>query len=221
MRQKLSAPLRLCVKILLLVGGFGFFWLVIMRILAKKTRHRRCPYSLAWTVDNPVRRRYMGQVLDHIGIRSGERVLELGCGPGVFTVDAARRAGSGGHLISIDVQPRMVARMKERVQEAGLTHVQACVADASRLPLADGSVERAFLITVLPEIPDPVRALTELRRVVRSDGTLSVTEEFLSPSYPLARTVIRWAEEAGFDLQERHGSWWIYALNFGLSKPIR
>jgi ubiquinone/menaquinone biosynthesis C-methylase UbiE len=79
-------------------------------------------------------------------------------------------------------------------------------------------VDRAFLITVLPEIPEPQRALCELRRVLRPGGVLSVTEEFLSPSYPLARTVVRWAEEAGFVLTEQWGNWWIYTLNF--RKPM-
>jgi len=42
----------------------------------------------------------------------------------------------------------------------------------------------------------------------------SITEEFLDPDYPLARTTIRWAEDAGFELIERYGNWWVYTLNF-------
>jgi ubiquinone/menaquinone biosynthesis C-methylase UbiE len=69
-------------------------------------------------------------------------------------------------------------------------------------------------VTVLPEIPDRQRALAELRRVLKPDGVLSITEEFMDPDYPLARTTIRWAEKAGFELAERHGNWWVYTLNF-------
>jgi ubiquinone/menaquinone biosynthesis C-methylase UbiE len=164
----------------------------------------------------------MGSALDHIGIQAGERVLELGPGPGAFTVDAAQRVGPEGRLIAVDIQPKMIAAVEQRVQEAGLTNVETHVASAYELPLGDGSVDRAFLVTVLPEIPDRARALTELRRVLRSPepaagrpgGVLSVTEEFLDPDYPLARTVVRWAEEAGFELAERHGNWFVYTLNF-------
>jgi ubiquinone/menaquinone biosynthesis C-methylase UbiE len=200
--------------VLILVGGLAFFWLVVVRVLAKLNGGEPCPYALAWLVDNPVRRRYMGVVLNHIGIRPGERVLELGPGPGAFTVRAARRTEPGGSLVAVDIQPKMIAALEQRVQEADLTNVETHVASAYELPLEDESVDRAFLVTVLPEIPDRGRALAELQRVLKPGGVLSVTEEFLDPDYPLARTTVRWAEEAGFELAERHGNWWRYTLNF-------
>ena len=88
------------------------------------------------------------------------------------------------------------------------------VASAYELPLEDESVDRAFLVTVLPEIPDKGQALAELFRILKAGGTLSITEEFLDPDYPLARTTIAWAQAAGFKLTERHGNWWVYTLNF-------
>ncbi len=77
--------------------------------------------------DNPIRRRYMGKVLDRVGIRPGERVLELGPGPGAFTVEAARRTGPGGTLVAVDIQPKMIAAVEKRVAEAGLTNVETHV----------------------------------------------------------------------------------------------
>jgi ubiquinone/menaquinone biosynthesis C-methylase UbiE len=100
------------------------------------------------------------------------------------------------------------------VQQAGLANVETHIASAHDLPLETGSVDRAFLVTVLPEIPDRGRALAELWRVLKPGGVLSVTEEFLDPDYPLARTTIRWVQEAGFTLEERYGNWFSYTLNF-------
>ena len=199
---------------LLVVGGLAFFWLVVLRIVAKFHGGEPCPFALAWIVDNPLRRRYMGKVLDHIGIQPGERVLELGPGPGTFTMQAARRAEPGGTLVAVDIQPQMIAAAEKKTREAGLTNVETHVASAYDLSLKDGSVDRAFLVTVLPEIPDRHRALLELHRVLKPGGILSITEEFLDPDYPLARTVVRWAREVGFELAERHGNWFVYALNF-------
>jgi ubiquinone/menaquinone biosynthesis C-methylase UbiE len=200
--------------LLLLAGGLIFVWLVVMRILNRIRGGSPCPYALVWVVDNPVRRRYLGRVLDHVGIQPGERVLELGPGPGAITVQAARRTEPGGTLVAVDIQPRMIAAVESKVQAAGLTNVETHVGSAYELPLTDESVDRAFLVTVLPEIPDRQRALAELHRVLRPGGVLSIAEEFMDPDYPLARTTIRWAEEAGFELAQRHGNWWMYTLNF-------
>lgn len=208
------------------IGGLLFFWLfplkLLSRLAAQFGKSAPCPASLNWLVDNPIRRRYVRPVLDRVGIRPGERVLELGPGPGIFTVEAARRVGSEGRLIAVDIQPEMITQVKERVREARLTNVETHVASAYDLPLDDESMDRAFLVTVLPEIPDQDRALTELRRVLRSPepaegkpgGVLSITEEFFDPDYPFAFETIRRVEAAGFKLDRRFGNFLLYTLNF-------
>jgi ubiquinone/menaquinone biosynthesis C-methylase UbiE len=202
--------------LLALVGGLLFFWLVVMKALSKWLGGHGgpCPSALAWLVDNPVRRRYMRPILDRVGIRPGETVLELGPGPGAFTVDAGRRLGPEGRLIAVDIQPAMIARVEERVQQAGLTNVETHVASAYGLPIEDATVDRAFLVTVMAEIPDPVLALHEIRRVLKPGGRLSITEEFTDPDYPLRQTVLRWTQAANLELEEIVGHWWVYTMNF-------
>ena len=77
--------------------------------------------------------------------------------------------------------------------------------------------DRIFLICCLPEIPDPVRALRELNRVLKPNGLLCLVEFFLDPDYPLSRTEIGWAKDAGFMLDSKHGTWLIYYLIFSKS----
>jgi SAM-dependent methyltransferase len=214
---KKSAPLSKVLWIALaIVGGLAFFWVVVLKLVARLpfARGTPCPASLSWLVRNPIRRRYMRPVLDRAGIQPGERVLELGPGPGAFTVEAAQRVGPQGRLIAVDIQPEMIAQARERVQEAGLTNVETHVADAYSLPLDDASMDRAFLVTVLPEIPNRGRALAELHRVIRPGGWLSISEEFLDPDYLFACETIRLVEAAGFSLEQHLGNFWIYTLNF-------
>jgi ubiquinone/menaquinone biosynthesis C-methylase UbiE len=179
-----------------------------------KGRGEPCPSSWSWIVDNPLRRWDVRHALNRAGLRAGETVLELGPGPGAFTVDAAQCVGPAGRLIAVDIQPEMIAQVETRVREAGLTNVETHVASAYELPIDDNTVDRAFLITVLPEIPDPVRALREVYRVLKPDGIVSTTEEFLDPDYPSRKTTIAWVEAAGFKLTEDYGNWWNYTLNF-------
>ena len=218
----LMKVLKLLLKLLLLllgiVGGLIFFWLFPLKLLSRLAARfglsAPCPAALSWLVDIPIRRRYMRPVLDRVGIRPGERVLELGPGPGMFTVDAAQRVGPEGRLIAVDIQPEMIAQVEKRVREAGLTNVETHVADAYHLPLENESVDRAFLVTVLPEIPDQARALAELRRVLKPGGLLSITEEFADPDYPFEFETIRRVKAAGFKLDRRFGNFWVYTLNF-------
>ncbi len=204
--------------VLAVVAGVAFFWLfplkLISRLAARFGQSAPCPASLDWLVDNPIRSRYMRPILDRVGIQPGERILELGPGPGAFTVEAAQRVRPEGRLIAVDIQPKVIAQVEERVREVGLTNVETHVADAYHLPLDDASVDRAFLVTVLPEIPDQSRALAELRRVLKLGGLLSITEEFTDPDYPFTFETVRRVEAAGFSLERRFGNFWVYTLNF-------
>ena len=126
-----------------LLGGLVVFWLLGLKLLMKlmKGRGEPCPTSWSWLVDNPLRRWDVRHALDRAGLRAGETMLELGPGPGAFTVDAAQRVGPEGRLIAVDIQPGMIAQVDARVKAAGVTNVETYVASAYELPLPDASVD--------------------------------------------------------------------------------
>jgi len=210
--------LRLLWLALAVIFGTVLFWLgpvkLVSRLFDWIGLSLPCPAAIAPLLDHPLRRRYMHGVLDRIGIQPGERVLELGPGAGAFTVEAAGRTGPTGQLVAVDTQSRMIDFVQRRVAENCLANVETHVADAYDLPVGDGSVDRAFLVAVLPEIPDQGRALAELRRVLKPQGILSITEEFPDPDYRFASETIRRVEAAGFRLDQRYGNFWVYTLNF-------
>jgi SAM-dependent methyltransferase len=210
--------------VLIAIGGILFFWLfplkLVYRLMARWGKKVPCPASISWMVDNPIRRRYTRPVLDRVGVHLGETVLEVGPGPGTFTVEAARRVGPEGKLIVVDIQPAMIARVEQRVQEAGLTNVEMHISTAYDLPVPDDSIDRAFLITVLPEIPHQYLALDELRRVLKPGGLLSITEEFMDPDYAFPFETVQLVEAMGFTRERFYGNFWMYTLNFGKNEGI-
>lgn len=209
---------RMLKWIVLILGFLLFLWMIgakiVSRIAARWGKSAPCPASLSWIVDNPLRMRYMQPVLDWVAIQPGETVLELGPGPGVFTLEAARRIGLGGRLVAVDIQPEMLKQLEARLQASDVANVETHAASAYELPLADNSVDRAFLVSVLPEIPDPPRALAELNRVLKPGGILSITHEFIDPDYLFARETVSLVEAFGFKKTGQHGNWWLYTVNF-------
>lgn len=194
-------------------------WFILAETMGRLVR-KLCPFPMpaiaAQFLDLPLRRLVTDPavILERVGIRPGMRVLELGPGPGFFTPEAARRVGPKGKLDCVDIAPPLVEKLKAKVRRLGLDNVEARVGDACALPFDDETFDLVFLNSVLGEIPDRVEALREARRVLKPNGTLSITEFLPDPDYPLQRTVVRWAERAGFELTERHGNLFCYTLNF-------
>ena len=202
-----------------LTVGLLFWWTIVLKIIVRIADRFGyavpCPASLlAWMLDNPIRWRYTRPVIERVGIQPGEVVLELGAGTGAFTVTAAQHVGPQGRLVAVDIQPEMIAQVEKRLQSAGVTNVETHLADAYHLPMPDESADRAYLISVLEEVPDPIRALAELRRVLKPEGILSITAEFMDPDYWFPAETIRQLGAAGFTLVERFGNLWCYTLNF-------
>jgi ubiquinone/menaquinone biosynthesis C-methylase UbiE len=176
-----------------------------------------CPAWLVPLLENPYFDAVAGAatLLDRAGVRPGMRVLDAGCGPGRVTVPAALRVGPAGAVVAVDIQPGMLARLRERLAAQRLANVEVVEAGLGEGKLPEGAFDVALLITVLGEIPDKGAALREIHRALRSGGVLSITEVLPDPHYqPLAR-VRALAASAGFREAGVVRGWVSYTLNLG------
>ena len=112
-----------------------------------------------------------------LALAPGDRVLEVGCGNGVFLPGLAAAVGDAGRVVGIDHAETFVAEARTRIATADLTAtVTVELGDACKLPYADASFDAAHCERVLMHLPEPQQALTEMARVVRPGGCIVVAE---------------------------------------------
>ena len=114
-------------------------------------------------------------MLDVADLQSGERVLDVGCGSGATTIEAARRVQPGGAAVGIDVSPPLLALARERAAAAGAGAAEFIEADAQVHPLGDGPFDVVISRNGLMYFDDPDSAFTNLARALRSGGRLAFT----------------------------------------------
>lgn len=116
---------------------------------------------------------------DRLGVATGDRVLDLGCGGGRHSYEVLRRGGSAVALDLSDTDLKDVRAMFLAMHEEGLASEKASAgvvcADALELPFGDGAFDRVIASEVLEHIDDDVLAASEIARVVRPGGTVAVT----------------------------------------------
>ena len=122
-------------------------------------------------------------------LRPGLQLLDAGCGPGSITLGLAEIVAPG-HVVGIDLQPSQIETARELALARGVANVSFEVADLYRLPFADGTFDAAFANGVLMHLREPMRALQELRRVLRPGAVVGIRDPdfgatLYSPMTPL------------------------------------
>ncbi len=173
------------------------------------------PRVLAAILEHPLRMKYRNpsQSLGPFGLAEGKSVLDLGCGTGVFTGEMARQVGGTGAVHAVDIQSALLERAKARLvgtDLAGRVHFHH--SGAYRLPLDAESIDVAVLIATFSEIPNTLLLLEELRRVLKPNGYIAISEELPHPAYLPAPMVRNHLREAGFRYGGQQGNPFCYSL---------
>jgi len=111
------------------------------------------------------------QVLDLAHLRAGDRLLDIGAGTGLLALAAAPRVA---HVSALDVSPAMCGHLERKFERLGTDNAQVLVNTATDLPMPDGSVDVVVSNYCFHHLrdTDKVRALEQIRRVLRPGGRL-------------------------------------------------
>jgi SAM-dependent methyltransferase len=122
------------------------------------------------------------------GISRGDAVLDVCCGTGAASLHAARRVGSTGHVVGIDIADRQLDKARAKATEHKLANVEFRHGDMAALDESDGSYDAVLCIFGLYFATDLPAALAELWRVVRPGGKIAITSwgrRVLEPAYSM------------------------------------
>ena len=129
----------------------------------------RTQRALAQCHDGVVRR---SAVLEALRLRSGERVLEVGCGGGFYAYESAQCVGATGRICAVDLSADQIAVAKGLCGD--LPWVECRVADAVKLPYGGAEFDALYGVQVFEYVPNLDEALREMHRVLRSGGRVVI-----------------------------------------------
>lgn len=163
--------------------------------------HHVCPWWLAYTFDNPLRRlAHNPRKILGAHVHDGMTVLDIGCGMGHFTLGLAELVGDGGKVIAIDLQQQMLDIMLKRAARKGLAH--RIIAHRAK-PDAIGITTPAdfgLAFWMIHEVPEPAPFFNEIAKILKPAAKLLYAEPAFHVPARKYNDILAVAEKAGFSI---------------------
>ncbi len=168
--------------------------------------HRICPWWLGYFLISPLRRWFQDPVaIVKPYVREGMTILEPGPGMGFFTIEMARLVGASGLLVGVDIQPRMIAKLKRRLAKAGLLErTDARLASPDSLGVQDlhGKVDFVLAMAMVHEMPSSARFFAEVAQAMKPGATLLLAEPSGHVKKPAFESELQDAAAAGLEVTD-------------------
>ena len=174
------------------------------KILAMKTAQHVCPVERANGLDNSLRKLLQNpeKIVDPY-IEEGFTVIDIGCGPGFFTLPMANMVGSSGKVIASDLQSGMLNIVDEKIKNTVLEdRIVLHQCGENKL----GIQERADFILafyMVHEVPDQKAFLAELKSLLKQGGTALIVEPNFHVKKRAFNDMVYLAHELGFEILYR------------------
>jgi ubiquinone/menaquinone biosynthesis C-methylase UbiE len=168
-----------------------------------ESKNRVCPVGNAWSLDNKIRKLFQNpeKILGSY-IQKGMTVLDVGCGPGFFTIDMARMVGEAGKIIAADLQDGMLQKIKSKIVATELENrivLHKC--DQNKIGISE-QVDFILLFYMVHEVPEKTSFFTELFSLLKSKRQALVVEPPFHVSGAAFQETLKTAEAAGFKIAE-------------------
>ena len=151
-------------------------------------------------------------LLAALRLEPGQTVADIGCGNGFYTLQMAERVGPSGKVYAVDIQPQMLALLRERAEAAGLTNIVPVQSSPADPKLPAGELDLILLVDVYHEFAYPEQMLAGMRGALTEGGVVALAEYRLEdPQIPIKllhkmskRQILREYLPPGFELAREY-----------------
>jgi ubiquinone/menaquinone biosynthesis C-methylase UbiE len=160
--------------------------------------HHVCPWWLAYTFDNPLRRLiHNPKDIFSDYVKEGMTVMDIGCGMGYFTIGLAEIVGDAGKVIAVDLQEEMLAIMLKRAARKGVA--QRIIPHRAEPDSINNSTPVDFILAfwMVHETPDPEKFFAEIVSILKPTGKIVYTEPAFHVSDKQYRRILSAAQKSG------------------------
>ena len=173
------------------------------------------PNKLSWLLDFPLRRLIISpqNLADRLHLKNNFHVLEIGPGPGYFSIEVAKRL-SKGKLELIDIQSNMLDIIRKKDIKNILKNIKYKTGDIAKAEYNDEMFDVIFMITVLGEVENQQACLKNIFRALKPKGILSVTEQPGDPDFITFSKLKELLKNHGFKFVKKYDSLFNYTANF-------
>ncbi len=119
--------------------------------------------------------KYGRSTIERLRLKPGSFVLDVGCGSGASAIPAAKAVGSRGRVIGVDLAERLLALAQAKAEAQKLTNIEFRQADMTGLGYPDESFDAVVCVFAIFFVPDMVKQVRELWRMVRRGGQIAIT----------------------------------------------
>lgn len=142
------------------------------------------------------------EIVAALGVRGGSSVADIGAGRGFFTVKLAQAVGRTGRVYAVDVAADDLRRLRDRVDDEGLSQVTVVEGDVRDPRLEPGSIDAALIVNAYHEMREHQAMLAGIRRALRPGGRLVIVE----PIMPERRGEPRDRQESRHEIEPRYAA---------------
>ena len=173
------------------------------------------PHRCAFTLLIPFRNLFLspGQVIDRLELNDYMTVLEVGPGPGYFSVKLAPIL-IRGRLVIADIQPEMLRFAEKRLRKRNISNVDSYLCDGATFDFQDDSFDRIFMVAVLGEVENKASYMTEFHRLLKRGGILSISELAGDPDKMTVQFLKELGANSDLNFYKHYGNRWNYTVNF-------